>query len=313
MTATMITEKINEIRRLQQEKDFLILAHLYEDLSVQKIADFCGDSFELAKRAKASHAKNILFCGVRFMGESAKIMNPEKHVFLPRPDAGCAMADMVRPDDIRALKKEHPDAAVVCYINSSAETKAECDVCVTSSNALAIVRSLEETEIIFVPDKNLGSYIADQIPEKAFFLHNGYCPVHQHVTLEMVEQARILHPNARFLVHPECEPAVVKTADFVGSTSGIIRFAKESKEQEFIIGTERAVCDRLAEECPDKRFYLLAETLICQDMKKTSLDDVLSVLRFSDASHEVMLDSRTASLAAGCLSRMMRAAQEMKA
>ena len=208
MTTDKTTEITAEILRLKKEKDFLVLAHLYEDLSVQKIADFCGDSFELAKRAKASGAGNILFCGVRFMGESAKILCPEKHVYLPRPDAGCAMADMVNAADIRALKKAHPNAAVVCYINSSAETKAVCDVCVTSSNALGIVRSLEEKEIIFVPDKNLGAYIAAHVPEKKFILHNGYCPVHEHITTDMVKTARNAHPNAALLVQPEAPPAL---------------------------------------------------------------------------------------------------------
>ncbi len=312
MTTDKTTEITAEILRLKKEKDFLVLAHLYEDLSVQKIADFCGDSFELAKRAKASGAGNILFCGVRFMGESAKILCPEKHVYLPRPDAGCAMADMVNAADIRALKKAYPNAAVVCYINSSAETKAVCDVCVTSSNALGIVRSLAEKEIIFVPDKNLGAYIAAHVPEKKFILHNGYCPVHEHITTDMVQAARNAHPNAVLLVHPECEPEVVALADYAGSTSGIIRFAKESEEKEFIIGTEKAVCEKLSEECPDKKFYLLAETLICKDMKKTTLDDVFGVLHSPDKIHEVALDARTVSLANGCLTRMMNIAMEIQ-
>lgn len=301
-----------EIRRLKQEKNALILAHLYEDLEVQRIADFCGDSFELAKRAKASSAECIVFCGVRFMGESAKILNPEKKVYLPVPQAGCAMADMVTPADIRALKVLHPDAAVVCYINSSAETKAECDVCITSSNALTIVRSLAEQEIIFVPDKNLGAYIADKLPEKTFYLHTGYCPVHEHITAAMVEEARVAHPKALLLVHPECDGEVVAAADYAGSTSGIIRYATESDNKEFIIGTERAVCDRLREEHPDKSFYLLAETLICKDMKKTTLADVYNVLNTPKAENEVILDQNIAKLAAGCLERMMQAAQENK-
>ena len=312
MTTENISQVYEMIRRFKKEKNFLILAHLYEDLAVQKAADFCGDSFELAKRAKASEAENILFCGVRFMGESAKLLCPEKHVFLPCPDAGCAMADMVNAAAIRALKKAHPNAAVVCYINSSAETKAECDVCVTSSNALGIVRSLKEQEIIFVPDKNLGAYIAAHVPEKTFILHTGYCPVHEHITADMVQTARNAHPNAALLVHPECEPEVVTLADYAGSTSGIIRYAKEAAGKDFIIGTEKAVCERLSEECPDKSFYLLADSLICKDMKKTTLDDVLCVLQSPDASHEVTLDAQTASLAAGCLTRMMNTAMEIK-
>ena len=312
MTTENISQVYEMIRRLKKEKNFLILAHLYEDLAVQKAADFCGDSFELAKRAKASQAENILFCGVRFMGESAKLLCPEKHVFLPCPDAGCAMADMVSGADIRALKEAHPNAAVVCYINSGAETKAECDVCVTSSNALGIVRSLKEKEVIFVPDKNLGAYIAARVPEKKFILHNGYCPVHEHITTAMVQKARNAHPDAALLVHPECEPAVAALADYTGSTSGILRYAKESDGKNFIIGTEKAVCERLAEECPDKNFYLLADSLICKDMKKATLDDVLDVLQSPDASREVTLDAHTASLAAGCLTRMMHIAMEIQ-
>ena len=312
MTPDRITEMTQEIRRLKAEKDFLILAHLYEDLAVQEVADFCGDSFELAKRAKASDAKNILFCGVRFMGESAKILNPTKRVYLPCPDAGCAMADMVNAADIRALRRLHPHAAVACYINSSAETKAECDVCVTSSNALAIIGSLTESEIIFVPDKNLGAYIAAKIPEKTFVLHNGCCPVHALLTPDTVAKARNAHPNARLLVHPECDPAVVALADYIGSTSGIIRFAKESNEKEFIIGTEKAVCERLIQECPEKSFYLLSEALVCRDMKKTTLADVWRVLEKPDVSHEVTLDPKVASSAAGCLNRMINAMENVK-
>lgn len=299
-----------EIRRLKAEKNVLILAHLYENLDVQRVADFCGDSFELAKRAKASDADSLLFCGVRFMGESAKILNPEKNVYLPVPDAGCAMADTVAPEDVRALRALHPNAAVVCYINSSAETKAACDVCVTSSNALRIVRSLEQDEIIFVPDKNLGSFIAAKVPEKTFYLHNGCCPVHEHLTAASVERARAAHPNALLLVHPECEAEVVEKADFVGSTSEILRFAAASESLEFIIGTERAVCERLSEEQPDKAFYLLADTLVCKDMKKTTLADVYRVLRDLSEENAVRLDPQTATLAAVSLERMMNAAQE---
>lgn len=301
-----------EIRRLKAEKNVLILAHLYENLDVQKIADFCGDSFELAKRAKASDAESILFCGVRFMGESAKILNPEKNVYLPVPDAGCAMADTVTPENVRALRALYPNAAVVCYINSSAATKAECDVCVTSSNALKIVRSLEQNEIIFVPDKNLGSFVAAKVPEKTFRLHNGCCPVHEHVTAAMAEKAREAHPNALVLVHPECGKEIVEKADFVGSTSEILRFAAASEAKEFIIGTERAVCERLHEEHPDKTFYLLTDTLVCKDMKKTTLADVYRVLRDLNEENAVRLDPETAKLAAVSLERMMCAAQETK-
>ena len=295
----------DEINALRAQKDVLILAHLYESLDIQHIADFCGDSFELAKKAKASDRRNIVFCGVKFMGESAKILNPDKRVFLPRPDAGCAMADTVTADNIRALRAAHPHAAVVCYINSSAETKAECDMCVTSSNALAIVRAMPEEEILFVPDKNLGAYIAARVPEKRFYLYDGCCPVHQHITLAAVRDAKAAHPQAKLLVHPECEPDVVSAADFAGSTSEIIRCAKQDGGREFIIGTERAVCERLAEECPDKSFYLLSETLVCADMKKTTLADLHRAMDTLDG--EVTLDSGTMTAARRCLERMLEA------
>ncbi len=305
MTPEKKNQILAEIDRLRAEKDVLILAHLYEDLEIQRIADFCGDSFELAKRAKASDKQNIVFCGVKFMGESAKLLCPEKHVFLPVKDAGCAMADMVTPEDIRALKAAHPNAAVVCYINSSAETKALCDMCVTSSNALHIIAHMDADEIIFVPDKNLGSYIAASLPEKTFYLHSGYCPVHRTLTKEAVLDMKAAHPDALFLVHPECEPEVVSLCDYAGSTSGIIAFAKESDKKEWIIGTERAVFDRLSEECPDKTFYLPSETLVCPDMKKTTLDDLYKVM--CDLSDEVMLDETVAKGAVRCLENMLEA------
>lgn len=308
MTSEKRQQLYDQINALREKNDVLILAHLYEDLDVQHIADFCGDSFELAKKAKASSRKNIVFCGVKFMAESAKILCPDKHVFLPRKDAGCAMADMVTADDMKRLRAEYPNAGFVCYINSGAETKAYCDMCVTSSNALNIVRNMPQKEIVFVPDKNLGAYIAENVPEKVFHIHNGYCPVHQHVTADMVKKARAAHPDALFLVHPECEAAVLENADFVGSTSAMIRYAKESDEKAFIIGTERAVCEKLTEECPDKEFFLLAETLVCEDMKKTTLEDVYRTV--SELSDEVILDEEIARAAGNCLNRMMEAGKK---
>jgi len=293
------------IDRLRREKDVLILAHLYQSLEVQKISDYTGDSFELAKRARQSDKKNIVFCGVKFMAESAKIMNPDKHVFAPVKTSGCAMADMVTSDDVKALKKLHPKAAAVCYINSSAKTKAECDMCVTSSNALKIIKSMPEDEIIFVPDMNLGSYVAEKLPEKTFYIHSGYCPVHKNVSAETAKRVKAEHPDAVFLVHPECTPEVVKLADAAGSTSMIIDYAKNSDKKSFIIGTERAVYEKLSEECPDKEFILLDEALVCKDMKLTTVNDLLATLENLD--DEIIIDKNTMKNARKCLDNMLEA------
>lgn len=300
-----IGEIYNKINHLRKEKDVLILAHLYQNLEIQKIADFTGDSFELAKKAKSSDKKNIIFCGVKFMAESAKIMNPDKRVFAPVKNAGCAMADMVKPEDINKAKELHPNAAVVCYINSSAATKAECDMCVTSSNALKIIENMPEKEIIFVPDKNLGSYIAERVSEKKFYIHSGYCPVHKQVSADTARKIKSLHPEALLLVHPECEKEVVELADAVGSTSMIIDYAKKSENKSFIIGTERAVFEKLTEECPEKDFYLLDDSLVCDDMKMTTLEDLLNTLENLD--DEIILDEQIMINARKCLDRMLEA------
>lgn len=292
-----------EILRLKKEKNALILAHYYENLEIQQIADGFGDSFELAKKAKAAENPLVVFCGVRFMAESAKILNPAKKVLIPRMDAGCLMADMVTREDVLALRAAHPKAAVACYVNSSAAVKAVSDICVTSSNALKICAGLSEEEIIFVPDRNLGSYIASKLPEKRFILHSGCCPVHQAMTAANVEAARAAHPGALFCVHPECEAAVVASADFVGSTSQIIDFCIKSDAKSFIIGTEVGVVDRLAYYYPEKEYHLLAPTLVCADMKKTALADVLAVLR--DETNEICLTEAEANGARACLERMV--------
>lgn len=305
MNSVKLKEIYKKINRIREEKDVLILAHLYQPLEIQQIADFCGDSFELAKKAKASDKKNIVFCGVRFMAESAKIMNPEKAVYIPEKDAGCAMADMVTSGDIAALKKQYPEAAVVCYINSGAETKALCDMCVTSSNALKIIKNMPQKEIIFVPDKNLGSYIAKHLPEKVFHIYSGYCPVHQHITAAYTRRIKEENPTWRLLVHPECEPDVVKLADFAGSTSAIIEYAHKSEDKSFIIGTDKAVFERLVQECPEKQFKLLADTLMCKDMKMTTPESLLKTLETFE--NEVTLEEDIMKSARICLENMLEA------
>ena len=298
-------EMTERILRLKKEKNVLILAHYYQELCIQHIADFCGDSFELAKKARGSSMENIVFCGVSFMAESAKIMNPEKHVYLPRADAGCQMADMITPEVVLKMRAEHPDACVVCYINSSAATKAVSDICVTSSNAVKIVGTLKEKEIIFVPDQNLGSFVADAFPDKRFYFMNGFCPIHHHVTSKALDEARAAHPNAKIAMHPECQKEMLSYADYVGSTSGILDYCRESKENEYIIVTERAILDRLREECPDKSFYLASDCLVCPNMKKTRLCDVLSTLESLD--DEVYMTEEQMQSARLPLERMLSA------
>lgn len=305
MSQTEMTEKI---LRLKKEKNVLILAHYYQELCIQHIADFCGDSFELAKKARGSDKENIVFCGVSFMAESAKIMNPEKHVFIPRADAGCQMADMITPEVVADMRRAHPDAAVVCYINSSAATKAVSDICVTSSNAVKIVGTLKEKEIIFVPDQNLGSFVADAFPEKQFYFMDGFCPIHHHVTKEALLDARAMHPSAKIAMHPECRKEMLSFADYIGSTSGILDFCRESNDKEFIVVTERAIVDRLREECPDKAFYLASTCLVCPNMKKTRLCDVLSTLETLD--DEVYMTEEEMHAARLPLERMLEAAKK---
>ena len=273
---------LNELQKriidLKRQKNAVILGHFYQTVDIQVIADHVGDSFDLSKRAKNAEENLIVFCGVKFMAESAKLLSPHKKVLLPNPNAGCPMADMINPDIVKNLRKEHPNAAVVCYVNSSAETKAECDICCTSSNAVNIVRKIGAEEIIFVPDKNLGAYVAKFVPEKKFIYMNGFCPIHKNITVEEASAKKQEFPGAKFAVHPECEPDVVELADFVGSTSQILNYCIESKESEFIIGTEYGVVERLRYYHPEKKYHILSPTLVCPNMKKTTLENVYECL-----------------------------------
>ena len=293
------TEALPEkIRALKKEKNALICAHNYQIDAVQEIADVVGDSFALSKYCATASQDIIVFCGVHFMAESAKILSPRKTVLLPERTAGCPMADMVTAADVQELKRRHPRAAVVCYINTSAAVKAECDICCTSSNAVKVIQSLKEEEIIFVPDKNLGSYIAAQVPEKKMIIWEGFCVTHHRVTVEEVIRVREAHPDALVLVHPECRPEVVALADFVGSTKQIIDFATASAEKKFIIGTEMGVLYRLKKDNPEKTFYLLSPGLICPNMKKTTLKSVYSALQqmqYSiEVAEEILIKARSA-------------------
>ncbi|ADQ07230.1 quinolinate synthetase complex, A subunit [Caldicellulosiruptor hydrothermalis 108] len=277
----------NEIYKLKEEKNALIVAHNYQIDEVQEIADFVGDSFYLSKVCAERPEEVIVFCGVHFMAESAKILSPHKKVLLPEIDAGCPLADMVTAEDVENLKKKYPDYSIVCYINSPASVKAKSDVICTSSNAVKIVREFPNDKIIFLPDKNLGSFVRKQVPEKDIILWEGFCITHYKIKKEDVEKAKSLHPNALVLVHPECRPEVVELADFVGSTKQIIDFATASKEKEFIIGTEMGVLYSLKKLNPDKKFYILHPGMICPNMKKNTLQSVRDALLYERYQIEV--------------------------
>lgn len=295
------------ILQLKREKDAVILAHYYVADEVQEIADYVGDSFFLSKKAKELEAKIIVLCGVSFMGESAKILNPDKLVLLPDINADCAMAHMVDVENIEKVRKEYEDIAVVCYINSTAEIKRQADVCVTSSNAVKIVKALPNKNVYFIPDGNLGRYVAEQVPEKNVILNKGYCPVHQAIAIEELKAAKTAHPTAKFLVHPECVKELLAEADFVGSTSGIIKYVEDSQDTEFIIGTEIGVLYELKKKNPKKKFYTLNENQICHDMKYITLEKIYEVL--IQETNQVQMEECCRSEAMRPLERMLELAK----
>ena len=297
----------NKIRELKKQKNAIILAHYYAPAEVQKIADYVGDSFYLAKVAKNSTADVIVFCGVAFMGESAKILNPKKKVLMPDVSADCPMAHMVAEGRIKELREKYDDLAVVCYINSTAELKCQSDVCVTSSNAVKIVKALPNKNIFFIPDKNLGRYVAEQVPEKNVILNHGYCPIHVKVSLEEVLQEKKSHPTALVLSHPECEENILNISDYIGSTAEIIDFAKKSEKDEFIICTEDGVEFELIKTNPNKKFYFTKTRPCCVDMKLNTLDKLLKVLETEENPIEV--DEETRERALLPLNRMLELAK----
>ena len=297
----------NKIRALKKQKNAIILAHYYAPAEVQKIADYVGDSFYLAKIAKSSTADVIVFCGVAFMGESAKILNPNKKVLMPDVSADCPMAHMVTEGRIKELREKYDDLAVVCYINSTAELKCQSDVCVTSSNAVKIVKALPNKNIFFIPDKNLGRYVAKQVPEKNVILNHGYCPIHVKVSLEEVLQEKKLHPTALVLSHPECEENILNISDYIGSTAEIIDFAKQSEKDEFIICTEDGVEFELIKTNPNKKFYFTKTRPCCVDMKLNTLDKLLQVLETEE--NPIDVDEETRERALLPLNRMLELAK----
>ena len=297
-----MTNQLSEkILKLKKEKNAIILAHLYQIPEVQEIADYVGDSYYLSKVARGAKEDLIIFCGVKFMAESAKILSPNKTVILPAPDAGCPMADMAEAEDLKEKIKEYPDAFKVCYINSSYEVKALCDASVTSSSALEIMKNIPNKQILFLPDRNLGGYIAEFFPEKEFIQWKGFCPTHERVSAEDVTKLKEEHPNVKVLSHPECSKEVRNLSDYIGSTSGIIKFATECEDKEFIICTEQGVLHQLNKNNPDKKFYF-PEMMICPNMKKTSLQDVYDAL--TGKREEIILDEETSKKALTALENM---------
>lgn len=278
---------VGRIEQLKKEKDAVILAHYYVDDQVQAIADYIGDSYYLAKIAAKVSQNVILFCGVSFMGESAKILNPKKIVLMPAADADCPMAHMAYVDRIEEVRKEYEDVAVVCYVNSTAELKMHSDVCVTSSNALKIVKALPNKNIFFIPDENLGRYVAENVPEKHFIFNDGFCHVHTSIKKDELEAAKKVHPEALILAHPECKKEILDLADYIGSTSGIIDYATESDAETFIICTEMGVLYELKQKNPNKKFYSVGHRQFCPNMKKITLEKIVYELEHMENTIEL--------------------------
>lgn len=300
-------DKVQKIMELKKEKDVVIMAHYYVDGKVQALADHVGDSFALSKLATTVTNKNILFCGVKFMGESAKILNPQKTVIMPDITADCPMAHMVEVEKIKQVREMFPDVAVVCYVNSTAEIKSYSDVCVTSSNAVKVVKALPNKDIFFIPDNNLAQYVAKQVPEKHFIFNDGFCPIHKEITKQHILDAKEKHPGAPVLTHPECTQEVLEVSDFIGSTSEIIDFATRSDEKEFLIATETGVFYELQQKNPEKVFYSVKGDQICPDMKKITLDNVLAALESFEP--EVIMEEDTIEKANAPLVQMLELAK----
>lgn len=301
-----MTQLIQErILRLKQEKNACILAHCYQTHDILEVADYVGDSFGLAQNASKTDCSTVIMCGVRFMAETVKILSPEKRVLLPKAEAGCPMAEQLDPEMLRQLQAAYPDYTTVAYINTTAELKTLCDVCVTSSSAVKIIRNMDAEKILFIPDCNLGDYISKQVPEKQFQLIHGGCPTHVRMTRDDVLRARAAHPNALLLVHPECRPQVTEMADFVGSTTEIMHYAENSDAREFIIGTENSIVQHLGISHPEKLFYALSKDCVCHNMKVTTIADVLHCLEGTDGE-EILLEESVRLRAKKSIDEMIR-------
>ena len=301
MTTRELQDRIIELKK---EKDVCILAHAYQSHDIWEVADYIGDSYGLSVQAAKAPQKTILMCGVRFMAETCKILSPEKRVLLANSLAGCPMAMQINREQALEMKKAHPGLPLVAYINTTASLKTVCDVVVTSSSAVRIIKSMPENEMLFVPDCNLGGWIQEQVPEKKLHLMKGGCPTHMRMTARDVKMMKAMHPHALVLVHPECLKEVVDLADYVGSTTGIMKYAKESDAKEFIIGTEASIVQHLQFDCPDKRFYVLSKECVCHNMKMTTLVDVLHAVD-GTGGDEITLPDDTIRDARKCIDRMI--------
>lgn len=298
-----MNELIEKINKLKKEKNAVILAHCYQNVEIDEVADYVGDSLYLSQMAAKTNADIIIFAGVYFMAQTAKILNPSRKVLLPRLESGCRMADMITLDQLREFKSKYPKMPTVCYINSTAEVKSECDICCTSSNAVKIVDSLKADEILFLPDTYLGKWVESQLGNVKVNTYTGFCPTHVQIRPNDVTEARKKYPNALVLAHPECHQSVVAMADYVGSTTGIMKFAAQNDKKEFIIATEKGVVDRLKRDYPEKEFYLIKDNVICPNMKWHTLTDIYNALDREE--HEITVDTEIASKALKCIDRML--------
>ena len=296
-------EIIRRIEDLKKAKNAVILAHNYQRAEVQDIADFVGDSLGLSIAASKTKAKVIVFCGVHFMAETAAIISPDKTVLMPDVNAGCPMADMITVDKLKNLKLQNPNVPVVCYVNSSAAIKAESDVCCTSANAINVVKSLPDREVLFIPDKFLGLFVQSKLPEKKVILFDGYCPTHAKILPEHIAKAKAAHPGASVIVHPECRPETIAAADAALSTEGMAKYVQESKAKEFLIGTETGIIHRLQKENPGKKFYPVTELAVCPNMKLTTLEKILWSLE--DMKTKVEVPAEIAGKARRAIERML--------
>ncbi len=297
-----IREKIIELKK---EKNAVILAHCYQNVEIDEVADFVGDSLYLSQKAAESDADIIVFAGVTFMAQTAKIISPNKKVIIPSLDCGCAMADMINLQQLREFKAKNPNIPVVCYINSTAEVKSECDICCTSSNAVKIVDSLKSDKVLFLPDQYLGKWVESQLNGVEVITYNGCCPIHNQVNSEDIKLAKAKYPNAKVLTHPECKNEVTILSDYVGSTTGIMKYVADNKDlNEFVIVTEKGVVDRLRRDYPDKKFYLIRQDMICSSMKTNRFEDIYNALL--NETYEVTLDEEISKEALGCIERMLQ-------
>ncbi len=298
---------VEEIKKLKEEKKAVILAHSYQNIEVDRVADFVGDSLYLSRRAKDTDAEIIVFAGVYFMAQTAKIISPEKKVLLPNLNAGCLMADMINHEQMVKFKSQYPGIPVVCYINSTAEVKAECDICCTSSNALEIVKSLNTNRVLFVPDANLGKWVESKLSGVEVITYDGNCPVHNNITISDVKEARNKYPDAKILIHPECKPEVSMLGDYTGSTSGIFDYVKKHKDKKYVIVTEKGVVERLRRDYPDREFILIKNDMLCESMKLTTLEEIKYSLEHE--INEITLDEEVRLKSASCIERMLKVSE----